>query len=94
VKDAFAKNIDKDSDLSDQSDDDAKDSSEDKGSDSDMESGEDEKDEEAEEDFSQVKLVTKHAAFLRKRDEPIGKGKTEEVWYIHYSTQNERSQQM
>ena len=36
-------------------------------------------------DFKELKLTTKHAAFLRKRD---GEG-----WFLHYSTQNDRSQQ-
>ena len=33
-------------------------------------------------DFKQLKLATKHAAFLRHRED--------EGWFLHYSTQNER----
>ena len=47
----------------------------------DKESGEDK----SEGDFKKLKLSTKHAAFLRKRD---GEG-----WFLHYATQNDRTQQ-
>ena len=36
----------------------------------------------SENDFKKLKLSTKHAAFLRKRDD--------EGWFLHYSTQNDR----
>ena len=76
------KGEDSDSDESEQSEEEEKsEDSEDSAMKEDKESG----DGESAGDFKKLKLSTKHAAFLRKRD---GEG-----WFLHYATQNDRTQQ-
>ena len=80
-----ADDSDSDSDKSDQSE---KEEKSENSDDSAMKEDKDEKesgDGEGEGDFKKLKLSTKHAAFLRKRD---GEG-----WFLHYATQNDRTQQ-